>query len=534
MDATGRLHILHIEDDKVHAELIRRVLAKSGLDCRITLALSRDEYLDALQAGGIDLILSDSRGYDFDGLEVLRSVRRHHADIPFIFVSGSYDRRPVGMLKSEGAADCLLKSDLDAIAPAIRRTMQATRPDTSSLYLRGMERLVVVVQELSLARDLDTVMRIVRHAARELTGADGASFVLRDGDFCHYADEEAIAPLWKGQRFPLSSCVSGWAMQHREAVVIEDIYADPRVPHDAYRPTFVQSMAMVPIRTLDPLGAIGNYWATRHVPSEEEVKLLRALADTTAVALENVRVYSGLEASVRQRTVELEAANKELEAFSYSVSHDLRGPLRSISGFGKLLADEYGDKLDETAKGFLAYITGGTKQISELIEALLELSRVTRAPLTRGRVDLSALAREVADGLSAAAPERQVGFDVAPGLVVQGDLRLIKVLMQNLMGNAWKFTARHPAAHVSVGEEPRDGERMFFVRDDGAGFDMAHAKQLFTPFHRQHRQDEFAGTGIGLATVQRIVQRHHGKIWAESAPEKGATFFFTLDEAGVK
>jgi len=174
-------------------------------------------------------------------------------------------------------------------------------------YAQAMEQLVEVVQLLSLARDLPTVMDIVRHAARKLTGADGATFVLRDNGKCFYAEEDAISPLWKGQRFPMSACISGWAMINRQPAVIEDIYADPRIPADAYRPTFVRSLAMVPIRTIDPVGAIGNYWATQHLPTPEQVKVLQALADTTAVAMENVRVYEELEQRVQQRTSELQS-----------------------------------------------------------------------------------------------------------------------------------------------------------------------------------------------------------------------------------
>jgi hypothetical protein len=174
--------------------------------------------------------------------------------------------------------------------------------------------LVEVVQRLSLARDIATVQDLVRHAARQLTGADGATFILRDGERCHYADEDAIEPLWKGQRFPMEACVSGWAMLNKQPALIEDIYADPRVPHEAYRPTFVKSMVMVPIRTMDPIGAIGNYWATPHRATPEEVGLLQALADTTAVAMENVRVFTELEDRVKARTAELEETNRRLEA----------------------------------------------------------------------------------------------------------------------------------------------------------------------------------------------------------------------------
>lgn len=180
-------------------------------------------------------------------------------------------------------------------------------------YVQGLEHLVHAVQELSLARDIDAIADIVRRTARQLTGADGATFVLRDGDKCYYKDEDAIEPLWKGQRFPLAACISGWAMLNRQATVIEDIYQDARIPHDAYRPTFVRSLVMVPIRTLQPIGAIGNYWAKTYRASDEEVHLLSALADSASVAMENVQVYQELEQRVEQRTSELAATNQRLQ-----------------------------------------------------------------------------------------------------------------------------------------------------------------------------------------------------------------------------
>lgn len=203
-------------------------------------------------------------------------------------------------------------------------------------YLAGMERLIGAVQELSLARDLATIQRIVRTAARELTGADGATFVLRDNGYCYYADEDAISPLWKGRRFPIQTCISGWAMLNRKPAVIEDIYRDARIPHEAYRPTFVKSLAMVPIRTLDPVGAIGNYWAAIRQPSEQEVRLLQALADSTAVAMENQQVYQQLEQRVEARTAELQAANEEIR--NLSLTDELTG-LRNRRGF-LLFADQ--------------------------------------------------------------------------------------------------------------------------------------------------------------------------------------------------
>jgi diguanylate cyclase (GGDEF)-like protein len=190
-------------------------------------------------------------------------------------------------------------------------------------YVRGMERLLQAVQELSLARSLPDIQRIVRTSARELTGCDGATFVLRDNDMCYYAEEDAIAPLWKGNRFPMETCISGWAMLNHQATVIPNIYRDTRVPHAAYRPTFVKALVLVPIRRLNPVGAIGNYWAHERTPSEQEVSLLQALADATSIAMENVQLYAELEQRVRDRTAELEKANEEIHQLS--VTDDLTG-----------------------------------------------------------------------------------------------------------------------------------------------------------------------------------------------------------------
>jgi len=235
----------------------------------------------------------------------------------------------------------------------------------------SLQLLVLTVQELSQARDLDTVMQIVRTTARKLTGADGATFVLKEGSTCFYADEDAISPLWKGSRFPIDSCISGWAMLNRKPAVVVDIYADNRIPADAYRPTFVKSLAMVPIRTIDPIGAIGNYWATQRQPTDEEVWLLQSLADITAVTIENVYVYAELEQRVKERTQQLEAINRDLEAFSYTVSHDLRAPLRTITNFSDMLLEKHANDLPDEGKRIAGKIIDGGKRMSKLIDHLL-------------------------------------------------------------------------------------------------------------------------------------------------------------------
>lgn len=227
---------------------------------------------------------------------------------------------------------------------------------------------------------------------------------------------------------------------------------------------------------------------------------------------------------------ELAAAKKELEAFSYSVSHHLRAPLRAVDGFAKILADEYAAELDDTGRHYLERIRSGTKRMGQLIDDLLGLSHLARVELWHRPIDMTAIAHQILGSFEAREPDRKVTWTVAPGLMGHGDARLVTMLYENLLGNAWKFSSKQTGAHIEAGGETRDGETVFFVRDNGAGFDMQYANMLFAPFQRLHSATEFPGTGVGLATVHRVVTRHGGRIWAESAPEKGATFFFTLGD----
>jgi PAS domain S-box-containing protein len=236
-----------------------------------------------------------------------------------------------------------------------------------------------------------------------------------------------------------------------------------------------------------------------------------------------------LEESLRRRTLELENSVAELEAFSYSVSHDLRAPLRSIDGFSQILLEDYRDKVDQEAQDSLRRIRNASQNMAQLIDALLQLSRVMRIELRREPVDLSVLALSTAAMIQKADPERRVRFHVANGLQAQGDRRLLGVLLQNLLQNAWKFSARNAEPTVEFGSTQIHGKTAYYVRDNGIGFDMTYVNKLFTPFQRLHAKEQFEGTGIGLATVQRIIKRHGGKVWAEGAVGKGATFYFSLD-----
>jgi PAS domain S-box-containing protein len=238
-----------------------------------------------------------------------------------------------------------------------------------------------------------------------------------------------------------------------------------------------------------------------------------------------------LNAEITERNEGLLAANRELETFSYSVSHDLRAPLRSIDGFSAALLEDYADKLDPAAQSYLQRIRAGATRMGHLIDDMITLARTARVEMSLEKVDLSALAQEVAHQLHAMQPERKVEFRIQPALVVQGDRNLLRSVLENLLENAWKFTSKKPAALIELGAERDSHDLVHFVRDNGAGFDMRYADKLFGVFQRLHNEKDYSGTGVGLATVQRIIHRHGGKIWAESRPAQGATFYFELPAA---
>ena len=239
--------------------------------------------------------------------------------------------------------------------------------------------------------------------------------------------------------------------------------------------------------------------------------------------------HDELERRVSERTRELESSNRELEAFSYSVSHDLRAPLETMNGFSYVLMKKYADKLDPDGKQSIQSIRAAAKRMAELIDDLLNLSRVTTSAMHREEIDLSALARSIMEELCRNEPDRKVEFIAPTTADTFGDARLLRIVMENLLRNAWKYTSQHDLARIEFGQATRNGRTAYFVRDDGNGFDPRSADRLFQPFQRLHDTADFPGNGIGLATVKRIIQKHGGEVWAEGAVEKGATFYFTLE-----
>jgi len=420
--------------------------------------------------------------------------------------------------------------------------------------------LVGAIQRLSLARSLLEIQEIVRTSARRLTGADGATFVLRDGGRCYYADEDAISPLWKGQRFPMHTCISGWTMLNRRPAVIEDIYADARIPHEAYRPTFVKSLAIVPIRTLAPVGAIGNYWAHRHQPSNDEVELLQALADSTAVAMENLQVYEQLEQRVADRTAELQARTRELEDTNQSVrslyeqatrsfealrernehhlrvlhtlAHEVRSQLGAGLGLLRLALEE-GEGLDQQTQTDLAHVDAAISQAIDVVSHQLEAARLEAGAVAL-RVEEIDVAGEL---LGLRAMFRAFGASdkvvlavqqPAEALALRTDRALLGHVLRNLVGNALKFT---DAGEVRISARSGAGGKVCFaVADTGIGIASEDLGRLFEEWQQidDAQADRRRGSGLGLALVRRLVEALGGDLDVQSELARGSTFTVTL------
>ena len=311
---------------------------------------------------------------------------------------------------------------------------------------------------------------------------------------------------------------------HRPDLVVSDVMM-PRLDGGALVRALRADPATVSLPVILLSARAGEEAAVEGIDAGSDDYLVKPFSSRELLA--RVHTHVELARMRREWVTELERANRELDAFSYSVSHDLRAPLRAIDGFTRKVVADHSAALGDEGRGYLERVRRGVARMTALIDALLELARISRTPLQKDEVDLSALAGEVAADLRAAAPERAVTVEIAPGLRARGDRRLLSVVLVNLIGNAWKFTGRTDGARIDIARHA-GAPPTFVVRDNGAGFDAAHADRLFAPFQRFHQASAFDGTGVGLATVQRVVSRHGGRIWAESAPGQGAAFFFTL------
>ncbi|MDZ8053591.1 MAG: GAF domain-containing protein [Aulosira sp. ZfuVER01] len=435
----------------------------------------------------------------------------------------------------------------------------------ANFQVQQQKALFRVITRLREPIDLETIFHSTATEVRQLLAADRVGMFRfypdsgwDDGEFVS-EDVDPAFPSAMAQRIHDHCFGEQFAIHYQQGRIqaVADIY------NHGLSDCHIQVLAQFQIRAnlVVPLLQSGKLWgllciqqcrATREWQATE-IEFATQIASHLAVALQHAELLAGVQAEVRERQqaeqavislnqglqraiIELEAVNKELEAFSYSVSHDLRAPLRSIDGFSQALLEDYEDQLDQAGKNYLQRIRLATQRMGQLIDDLLNLSRLMRSEMHLEVVDLSLLARQICTDLQETRPGRQVECVIQPGLIAQGDSRLLQMMLTNLFDNAWKFTSKHTKAKIEFGKMPQESAiPVYFLRDDGAGFDMAYANKLFGPFQRLHRIDEFPGTGIGLAIVQRVVHRHGGRVWAEGVVEQGATFYFTLvaDEAGA-
>lgn len=394
----------------------------------------------------------------------------------------------------------------------------------------GIELLVQTVQDLSLARDIDSVMRIVRSVARDLTGADGATFVLRDGNNCYYADEDAIGPLWKGSRFPMDSCISGWVMMNKQPVVIHDIYKDDRIPIDAYKPTFVKSLAMVPIRSIDPIGAIGNYWADFRIPTEEDMALLKSLADITAVSIDNIETLNTLEQKVEERTKALsDSLEREIElndmksAFVSMASHEFRTPLSTILS-STSLAERYLENNDrEKQLKHLGRIKTSVQNLTAILNDFLSIEKLEHGKVeaVNEQVNIKDLLEDVIDSIDGMRKPNQVVHYKHQG---QSDVKLDENILRNIFNNLISNAIKYSENDVFVYSTVENNLLTVEVKDTGIGIPDKQQEKLFGKFFRASNTGKIHGTGLGLNIVKHYVDLLNGDISFTSKENEGSTF----------
>lgn len=501
--AADAAHILVVEDNPDMNAFLADAL---GRHYWITRAYDGREGLQKALAHPPDLILSDVMMPGMSGDRMVEALRRHPQldDVPVVMLTAKADEELRIRLLRQQVQDYLPKPfSVDEVLARVGGLL-AERQRNRSRLRRSEERFRATFEQAAVG---------IAHVA-----PDG-SWLRVNRTLCEivgYSHEELLERRFQDITHP--DDVAADLAQVQRLLAGEDSHysIEKRYLHKDGRPIWVRvTVALVRDETGQP-----EYF----IPVVEDIRMRRE------AEAEVLRLNTNLERLVDERTAELRAANRELDTFAYAVSHDLRAPLRAMSGFSQALAEDFGDQFPADALPYLEQINLSSRRMGELIDGLLALSRSTRAELQQNDIDLSRMARDILADLARAEPQRLVATDVQPGMNARGDVRMIDAVMRNLLGNAWKYTLHTPQPAIRIYAERREGTDYVCVDDNGAGFDMAHADKLFQPFQRLHRQDEFPGTGIGLATVQRIVQRHGGEMRAAGRPGQGATFCFSLPQ----
>lgn len=525
--------VLVIDDSVTFREELRTAFESAGH--QVLTAPSGEEGLRIAAAQRPDAIVVDGMLPGIDGATVIRHIRLDAVlrDIPCLLLTASEERGDE-LLALDAGADTFLRKDEDLqvvlakLAAVLRRTSGKTPGDAETRSLLGPKKILAVDDSATYLHELtealkgegyDVVLARSGEEALELLAVQAVDCILLDLVMAGLGGHETCQRIKTAPVVRDIPLIMLTALEDREAMIEglgagADDYISKSSEFDV-----LKARVRAQIRR--------KQFEDEHRRIREELLRKELEAAEAGAARELAEMRAAL-------VEELERKNRELEAFSYSVSHDLRAPLRSIDGFSQLLLDDWSDTLDAQAKDYLTRMRAAAQRMGELIDDLLDLSRVGRAELHRSQANLSDIARLVVAELRKRDPDRKVRIEIKEGLKAHADRQLIRIVFENLLGNAWKFTARveHPA--LEVGSKPTDEGVVYYVRDNGAGFDMNYAAKLFSPFQRLHSVADYPGSGIGLATVHRIVDRHGGRVFAEGSVGQGATFYFTLPAPRVR
>ncbi len=508
------LRVLLIEDSEDDALLLLRALRQGGYESTWRRVDTVPDLRDALASERWDVVFCDYMMPRLSGPAAVALIRARRLDMPVIMVSGEVGEEYAVTAMKAGANDFVMKSRLSRLLPAVERELheaetRAARQQAETALRETQERYQRLVAQLPVGT-------VVTDAGGQVIAANPAALTILGSPSEEATCQFNVLTLPNLRRAGISDAYAR-VLQGGPAEQAEDWYTSYWGKRSMLR------FELVPLR--DAAGAISGAIAII-----QDVSAQREAAAALRQSQDDLQALNQeLERRVAERTAQLGAANRELQAFGYSVSHDLIAPLRTVDGFVRMVLEDEGGGLSDASRAHLERAVAVAGRMGTLIEHLLELSRVARAELHRRRIDLSALAHAVATELQQADPARGVAFAIADGVGADADPLLARVVLENLLGNAWKYTSRRATAHIEFGVVDGTRPPVYIVRDDGAGFDPAYADRLFVAFQRLHDAAEFGGTGIGLATTQRIIQRHGGRIWAESAVGDGAAFYFTLE-----
>jgi signal transduction histidine kinase len=529
---TSSPRLLIVDDETLQMRALCDTLTMQGYDCKGYN--SPTDALPALQSGSFEILLTDLHMPQMSGVELLEAAQKIDPDLVCVVMTGDATIDAAVDAMKKGALDYISKPfKLSVITTVLSRAIAVRRLRAENIQLKEIVAIHDLSRSIAGTLAAQPIMEKIIDAVFNLRDAE-AVCVLRFDERQQLLRVAACRGREDLQRLertiPLNTQVNQWLARTREELGAssgEELHSAIEHPLHA-----ITSGAAVPMFAGGRLIGVLCF-ETRHsdrAVAAGELKALTILASTAAVALESAELVEEMEQRVRERTAELEAMNQELEAFSHSVSHDLRAPLRAIEGYCQIVLDEYSASLPEEAQRLLGNVRGGSRRMDALIRDLLAFSRVTRSPLMKQDIRMhvlvtEALAELAAAGSGAGGAELRISGALPE---TSGDPALLRQVWVNLLGNAFKFSRHRTPPRVEVGYSDNSNEDIFFVRDNGAGFDMRYADRLFGVFQRLHSAQEFEGTGVGLSIVRRIVHRHGGRVWAEGARDQGATIYFSL------